>query len=128
MAQILDPGTADRAETRERCGVWTHAHREIDPSARAFQWCAEMRRAQKDQMVEALHPSVACERCVVAGAARYQSTRAVAHHDEMLDWVRVLHYWEVDSAALESNPKLSETPYWQVLFKHQRDLERIQNL
>lgn len=47
---------------------------------------------------------------------------------EMLDWVRVLHYWEVDSAALESNPKLSETPYWQVLFKHQRDLERIQNL
>lgn len=47
---------------------------------------------------------------------------------ELLDWVKVLHHWGVRPERLEAGRKLTELPYWEVLFKHQQDLQQVQRL
>lgn len=44
---------------------------------------------------------------------------------ELIDWVLILHHWGVDVAALDQDHKLAELPYWEILFKHQADLQRV---
>ena len=44
---------------------------------------------------------------------------------ELIDWVRILHYWNVDVAALSQEKALAELPYWEVLFKNQQDLQEL---
>ena len=44
---------------------------------------------------------------------------------ELIDWVRILHYWNVDTTALDKNKALSELPYWEVLFKNQQDMQQL---
>jgi MoxR-like ATPase len=44
---------------------------------------------------------------------------------ELIDWVRILHYWGVNVRALDSKQHLTALPYWQVLFKHQQDQQRL---
>ena len=44
---------------------------------------------------------------------------------ELIDWVRILHYWNVDVAALGQEKALAELPYWEVLFKNQQDLQEL---
>jgi MoxR-like ATPase len=44
---------------------------------------------------------------------------------ELIDWVRILHYWKVDVAALSQDNGLMELPYWEVLFKNQQDLQQV---
>jgi MoxR-like ATPase len=44
---------------------------------------------------------------------------------ELIDWVLILHHWGVDVAALDQDRKLSELPHWEILYKHQADLQRV---
>jgi MoxR-like ATPase len=44
---------------------------------------------------------------------------------ELIDWVRILHYWNIDTAALAQDKGLVELPYWEVLFKNQQDLQQL---
>ena len=44
---------------------------------------------------------------------------------ELIDWVLILHSWGVDIAALDQDRKLTELPYWEILYKHQADLQRV---
>jgi MoxR-like ATPase len=45
---------------------------------------------------------------------------------ELIDWIRILHHWGVDFAELDKAARLTDLPHWQVLFKHQQDLKRLQ--
>ncbi|HEY0174689.1 MAG TPA: MoxR family ATPase [Pyrinomonadaceae bacterium] len=47
---------------------------------------------------------------------------------ELLDWVKILHHWKVRPERLASGRKLTELPYWEVLFKHQQDVQQVQRL
>jgi MoxR-like ATPase len=44
---------------------------------------------------------------------------------ELLDWIRILDSWGVDLAALDQEREFTELPYWEILFKHQTDLQRV---
>ena len=44
---------------------------------------------------------------------------------DLIDWVRILHAWGVDLAALEATPPPAPLPHWEVLYKHQRDLTEV---
>jgi MoxR-like ATPase len=44
---------------------------------------------------------------------------------ELIDWVRILHYWKVDVLSLGENTNLTELPFWEVLFKNQQDLQQL---
>jgi MoxR-like ATPase len=44
---------------------------------------------------------------------------------ELIDWVRILHYWNVDVSKLDQDKKLTELPFWEVLFKNQQDLQQL---
>jgi MoxR-like ATPase len=44
---------------------------------------------------------------------------------ELIDWILILHSWGADIEALDEKRRLSELPYWEVLFKHQADLQRV---
>ncbi|MGH1362723.1 MAG: AAA family ATPase [Calditrichia bacterium] len=46
---------------------------------------------------------------------------------ELIDWVKVLHFWGSDVSALEKNA-LSKLPYLETLFKYQQDLHLLQRL
>jgi MoxR-like ATPase len=47
---------------------------------------------------------------------------------ELIDWVKILHHWGVQPERLESAKKLTDLPYWTVLFKHQQDVQQVQRL
>ncbi|HEX4947864.1 MAG TPA: MoxR family ATPase [Blastocatellia bacterium] len=44
---------------------------------------------------------------------------------ELIDWVRILHRWNVVVEQLAADKRLSDLPHWQVLFKHERDVNRV---
>ena len=44
---------------------------------------------------------------------------------ELIDWILILHSWGVDIDALDQNRRFSELPHWEVLYKHQADLQRV---
>ena len=44
---------------------------------------------------------------------------------ELIDWVLILHSWGADITALAQDRKLTELPYWEILYKHQADLQRV---
>ncbi|HEX2208946.1 MAG TPA: MoxR family ATPase [Longimicrobium sp.] len=44
---------------------------------------------------------------------------------ELIDWVRVLHAWEVDVTTLRDTARAAELPHLEVLYKHQGDLVRL---
>lgn len=44
---------------------------------------------------------------------------------ELIDWIRIIHHWGVDIEALDHSKKLTSLPYWQILFKHQQDLQQV---
>lgn len=44
---------------------------------------------------------------------------------ELIDWVRILHYWGVEVEALGQDRGLTELPLWEVLFKDQQDLQQL---
>ena len=41
---------------------------------------------------------------------------------ELIDWIRILHYWGIDVKKLEGARSLIDLPYWHVLFKHEQDI------
>lgn len=43
---------------------------------------------------------------------------------ELIDWVNVLHTWEVTADQLKPSAVM-ELPYWKILFKHQQDWQRV---
>jgi hypothetical protein len=47
---------------------------------------------------------------------------------ELIDWVRILLHWEVAAGKLGGDKRLVDLPYWQALFKHERDLGRVREL
>jgi MoxR-like ATPase len=47
---------------------------------------------------------------------------------ELIDWVRILLHWEVAATKLAEDKRLIDLPYWQALFKHERDLSRVREL
>jgi MoxR-like ATPase len=44
---------------------------------------------------------------------------------ELIDWIRILDRWGVDIAALSQEREYTDLPYWEVLYKHQADLQRV---
>jgi MoxR-like ATPase len=44
---------------------------------------------------------------------------------ELIDWVLILHHWGVDVSQLAKDRKLTELPHWEILYKHQADLQRV---
>jgi MoxR-like ATPase len=44
---------------------------------------------------------------------------------ELIEWVRILHRWKVVAARLAADKRLVDLPYWQALFKHERDVNRV---
>jgi len=44
---------------------------------------------------------------------------------ELIDWVMILHRWGVQVSDLEQQTQLTELPYWQMLFKHQADVQTV---
>lgn len=44
---------------------------------------------------------------------------------ELIDWVRILHYWDVEIEKLKPRVPPSELPFWEMLFKHQQDQQRF---
>jgi MoxR-like ATPase len=44
---------------------------------------------------------------------------------ELIDWVRILLHWKVAAGKLAEDKRLIDLPYWQALFKHERDLSRV---
>jgi MoxR-like ATPase len=47
---------------------------------------------------------------------------------ELLDWVCILEMWEADPDDLTSDRQLEELPHWELLYKHQADLQRVRRL
>jgi MoxR-like ATPase len=47
---------------------------------------------------------------------------------ELIDWVRILHYWNVKVNDLDSKKQFAELPYWEVLFKHQQDKQQVERI
>ncbi len=45
---------------------------------------------------------------------------------ELIDWVRILHHWSIDTTVLENAARLTDLPGWEMLFKHQQDLQAVQ--
>ncbi len=45
---------------------------------------------------------------------------------ELIDWVRILHHWNVALEQMGEDKALTELPHWQALFKHERDLQRVE--
>jgi len=44
---------------------------------------------------------------------------------ELIDWVKILHHWGVRVERLREGSPLVELPYWQLLFKHQQDVQTV---
>lgn len=44
---------------------------------------------------------------------------------ELIDWVKILHHWGVPLESLQRDKSLSELPHWQLLFKHQQDIQAV---
>ena len=45
---------------------------------------------------------------------------------ELIDWIRILHYWKIEPAEITADKQLKQLPFWQALFKHERDLQRVE--
>ncbi len=59
------------------------------------------------------------------GAEEFRKAPATS---ELLDWVKVLHHWNVEPEQLAEGRKLTSLPYWEVLFKHQQDVKQVERL
>jgi MoxR-like ATPase len=57
-----------------------------------------------------------------------ESFRKAPATSELLDWVKILHHWKVRPERLEAGRRLTDLPYWEVLFKHQQDVQQVQRL
>jgi MoxR-like ATPase len=44
---------------------------------------------------------------------------------ELLDWVNILHRWGVRVDDLQNHVQATDLPYWELLFKHQADLQAV---
>lgn len=44
---------------------------------------------------------------------------------ELLDWVHLLHHWKIPLSRMEGSHRLKELPFWESLFKHQEDIQRV---
>jgi hypothetical protein len=44
---------------------------------------------------------------------------------ELIDWVKILHHWGVAVEALRPELPLTAVPYWEMLFKHQQDVQAV---
>ena len=44
---------------------------------------------------------------------------------ELIDWILILNSWGANLDELDENRQLSELPHWEVLYKHQADLQRV---
>ncbi|MBI3822613.1 MAG: MoxR family ATPase [Planctomycetes bacterium] len=44
---------------------------------------------------------------------------------ELIDWLKILHHWNVPVESLKKDAPLTELPYWQLLFKHQQDVQAV---
>jgi MoxR-like ATPase len=55
-------------------------------------------------------------------AGSYRKSPATS---ELIDWVRVLHHWGVEVSALAGLERLTELPFWEVLFKYRQDVQQI---
>jgi MoxR-like ATPase len=56
---------------------------------------------------------------------RTEGLRKKPETSELIDWVRVLHGWGIDVAALQQAASAAELPHLEVLYKHQGDLVRV---
>jgi MoxR-like ATPase len=74
------------------------------------------------------------QKLVESAVERLQEIRGVKGEEfrkapatgELIDWVRILHYWEVKIEELDAGRKLAELPYWEILFKHQQDIKQAE--
>jgi hypothetical protein len=68
---------------------------------------------------------------VKTAIGRLQELRAVGGlrkapaTSELIDWVKILHHWNVPLESLHKDAPLDELPYWQLLFKHQQDVQTV---
>ena len=46
---------------------------------------------------------------------------------ELIDWLRILHHWGISPERLKPVAKVADLPEWEVLFKHQQDVERARH-
>jgi MoxR-like ATPase len=56
---------------------------------------------------------------------RIDGVRKKPATSELIDWVLILHSWGADIAALDHDRKLTDLPFWEILYKHQADLQRV---
>lgn len=56
-----------------------------------------------------------------------EAVRKKPETSELIDWVRVLHAWGVDIAALEAVAAPGELPHLEVLYKHQSDMFKVRS-
>jgi MoxR-like ATPase len=83
-----------------------------------------------DQLARIVRANVAAlkvpDRLVDLAVERFRALRNAGAYrkppstSELIDWVRVLHHWGVDLAAVRD---AADLPYWDVLFKYQSDLD-----
>jgi MoxR-like ATPase len=58
---------------------------------------------------------------------KIEGVRKKPETSELIDWVRILHHWDLELADLAERPPLDGLPRWEVLYKHQRDLQVVRN-
>ncbi len=85
VAQVGNARAADLRQAGQRRGVGAELEDDIDPVAAAFQGCAMVGGAEKDQLPQMIQPAMAGEPAVVAGAARQQAAHAVADDHQLFD-------------------------------------------
>ena len=44
---------------------------------------------------------------------------------ELLDWLRILHAWDVQPERLEAEVERADLPHWEILFKYKSDVDRV---
>jgi len=59
----------------------------------------------------------------LSGLEDFRKTPATS---ELIDWVKILHYWGVQSDDLAGRSDLTRLPDWRVLFKHQQDVTAVE--
>lgn len=88
--------------------------------------------SQLEKIVAANTPDLRVDTKLVQRAiSRLSEIRAQADFrkqpatSELIDWVVILHNWGVDVTALDADKRLTDLPHWEVLFKHQQDIQTM---
>ncbi|TWU04655.1 AAA family ATPase [Stieleria varia] len=92
------------------------------PDADQLTQILETHTQQLDVAQGLIRSAVACfEKIRDAGQFRKEPGTS-----ELLDWVHILHHWDVPVEELRADQHLSSIPHFELLFKHQADLQSMQ--